>query len=81
MARGRDPRGDVLTVAHLLLTRNLPVLSADRVAEHATWYPVSEVLDGTLQLAYDHGQVLDDSMERAKSRLEYSPLGSVFRGK
>lgn len=67
-------------MAHLLLTRNLPVLSADRVAEHATWYPVSEVLDGTLQLTFDHRQIFDDSMKRAKSRLDYSPLGPVFCG-
>lgn len=78
--RGRDPRGDVLTVAHLLLAPNFPVLSAGSDAEHAAWYPVGQVLGGELQLAFDHGQILADALERARSKLEYSPLGAAFCG-
>ncbi|HET9349639.1 MAG TPA: NUDIX domain-containing protein [Arthrobacter sp.] len=78
--RGRDPRGDVLTVAHLLLAPNFPVLSAGSDAEHAAWYPVGQVLDGELELAFDHGRILADAVERAKSKLEYSPLGAAFCG-
>ena len=78
--RGRDPRGDVLTVAHLLLAPNFPVLSAGSDAEHAAWYPVGQVLGGELQLAFDHGRILADAVERAKSKLEYSPLGAAFCG-
>ncbi|MDP9984483.1 8-oxo-dGTP diphosphatase [Pseudarthrobacter oxydans] len=78
--RGRDPRGDVLTVAHLLLAPNFPVLSAGSDAEHAAWYPVGQVLDGELELAFDHGRMLADAVERAKSKLEYSPLGAAFCG-
>src|SRR5512141_2687899 len=78
--RGRDPRGDVLTVAHLLLAPNFPVLSAGSDAEHAAWYPVAQVLDGELDLAFDHGRILADAVERAKSKLEYSPLGAAFCG-
>ncbi|MEZ2392127.1 NUDIX domain-containing protein [bacterium RCC_150] len=79
--KGRDPRGDVLTVAHLLLAPNFPVLSAGSDAEHAAWYPVNQVLDGELQLAFDHERILADALERAKSKLEYSPLGAAFCGK
>ncbi len=78
--QGRDPRGDVLTVAHLLLAPNFPVLAAGSDAEHAAWYPVGRVLDGDLQLAFDHGRILGDALERAKSKLEYSPLGAAFCG-
>ncbi|QSZ50214.1 NUDIX domain-containing protein [Arthrobacter sp. D5-1] len=78
--RGRDPRGDVLTVAHLLLAPDFPVLSAGSDAEQAAWYPVREVLDGRLELAFDHARILDDALERAKSKLEYSPLGAAFCG-
>ncbi|WP_435521686.1 NUDIX hydrolase [Arthrobacter bambusae] len=76
--KGRDPRGDVLTVAHLLLAPDFPVLSAGSDAEQAAWYPVREVLDGTLELAFDHAHILGDALERAKSKLEYSPLGAMF---
>jgi 8-oxo-dGTP diphosphatase len=78
--RGRDPRGDVLTVAHLLLAPNFPVLAAGSDAEHAAWYPVGQVLDGDLKLAFDHERILGDALERAKSKLEYSPLGAAFCG-
>jgi 8-oxo-dGTP diphosphatase len=78
--RGRDPRGDVLTVAHLLLAPNFPVLSAGSDAEHAAWYPVSRVLDGETELAFDHARILVDAVERARSKLEYSPLGAAFCG-
>ncbi|WP_024818103.1 NUDIX hydrolase [Arthrobacter sp. 31Y] len=76
--KGRDPRGDVLTVAHLLLAPDFPVLSAGSDAEHAAWYPVRDILDGKLELAFDHARILDDALERAKSKLEYSPLGAAF---
>ncbi|MGY3320744.1 NUDIX hydrolase [Arthrobacter sp. TE12232] len=78
--KGRDPRGDVLTVAHLLLAPNFPVLSAGSDAEHAAWYPVSQIQNGELQLAFDHERILGDALERAKSKLEYSPLGAAFCG-
>ena len=78
--KGRDPRGDVLTVAHLLLAPDFPVLAAGSDAEQAAWYPVSQVLDGGLQLAFDHEQIIGDAVERAKSKLEYSPLGAAFCG-
>ncbi|MFF2841361.1 NUDIX domain-containing protein [Paenarthrobacter sp. NPDC057981] len=78
--RGRDPRGDVLTVAHLLLAPDFPVLAAGSDAEQAAWYPVREVLNGQLELAFDHAKILDDALERAKSKLEYSPLGAAFCG-
>jgi 8-oxo-dGTP diphosphatase len=78
--RGRDPRGDILTVAHLLLAPDFPVLSAGSDAEHAAWYPVREVRGGAVQLAFDHDRIMADAVERAKSKLEYSPLGAAFCG-
>ena len=78
--KGRDPRGDVLTVAHLLLAPDFPVLAAGSDAEHAAWYPIRDVVNGQLELAFDHAKILDDALERAKSKLEYSPLGAAFCG-
>lgn len=78
--KGRDPRGDILTVAHLLLAPDFPVLAAGSDAENAAWYPVTKVQSGELELAFDHAKILDDALERAKSKLEYSPLGAAFCG-
>ncbi|MEV7606788.1 NUDIX domain-containing protein [Paenarthrobacter sp. NPDC089322] len=78
--KGRDPRGDVLTVAHLLLAPDFPVLAAGSDAEQAAWYPVRKAQDGGLSLAFDHMRILDDAVERARSKLEYSPLGAAFCG-
>ncbi|WP_077490123.1 NUDIX hydrolase [Sinomonas mesophila] len=78
--KGRDPRGDVLTVAHLLLAPDFPVLVAGSDAEHADWFPVAEALGGTLALAFDHERILRDAVERARSKLEYSPLAAAFCG-
>ena len=78
---GRDPRGDVLAVAHLLLAPDFPVLSAGSDAEMAAWYPVGSVLDEHgIRLAFDHEKILSDGLERARSKLEYSPLAAAFCG-
>ena len=79
-ARGARPARGCAHGAHLLLAPQLPVLSAGSDAEHAAWYPVSQVLDGELRLAFDHERILADALERAKSKLEYSPLGAAFCG-
>lgn len=78
--QGRDPRGDVLTVAHLLLAPNFPVLAAGSDAAGADWYPVQQLLEGELQVAFDHLHIISDAVERARSKLEYSPLGAAFCG-
>lgn len=78
---GRDPRGDVLAVAYLLLAPDLPVLSPGSDAAQAEWHPVRQVLnDPAISLAFDHEQILTDGLERAKSKLEYSPLAAAFCG-
>ena len=76
-APGRDPRSRVVTVAYLALAPDLPVPSAGSDAVEAQWCPVASLLDGGA-LAFDHAAILRDGIERARSKLEYSPLGAAF---
>jgi 8-oxo-dGTP diphosphatase len=72
---GRDPRQHVVTVAYLALAPQLPVPRAGGDAAFASWLPVSAAGPG---LAFDHDLILADGLERARSKLEYTPLATAF---
>ncbi|MEU9113402.1 NUDIX domain-containing protein [Streptomyces sp. NPDC048483] len=84
----RDPRMRVVSVAHLVLAPDLPAPRAGGDAHSARWAPVETLLDqdGThgrdselaAPLAFDHAQILDDGVERARSKIEYSSLATAF---
>jgi 8-oxo-dGTP diphosphatase len=75
---GRDPRGRVVSVAYLALVPDLPWPVAGTDAASAGWVPVAEVLADPRRLAFDHHRILTDSVERARAKLEYSPLATAF---
>jgi 8-oxo-dGTP diphosphatase len=72
---GRDPRLHVVTVAYLALAPELPVPRAGSDAAAASWLPVAGL---TESLAFDHDRILADGLERARAKLEYSPLATAF---
>jgi 8-oxo-dGTP diphosphatase len=74
----RDPRMRVVSVAHLAFAAELPEPSAGTDAAEASWRPVADLLAGPGRLAFDHGQILTDGLERARAKLEYSPLATAF---
>ena len=72
---GRDPRLHVVTVAYLALAPELPVPRAGSDAAAASWLPLAGL---TESLAFDHDRILADGLERARAKLEYTPLATAF---
>lgn len=72
----RDPRARVVSVGYLAFT---PTPEDPPAGGPATRYvPVSEVLDGSVDLAFDHDRIVDDALARARAKLEYRPLATAF---
>jgi 8-oxo-dGTP diphosphatase len=74
----RDPRGRVVTVAYLALAPDLPIPVAGTDARSAQWAPVDPLVAEPGSLAFDHNKILDDGLERARAKLEYTTLATAF---
>lgn len=74
----RDPRMRVVTVAYLALAPNLPAPTAGTDAAAAEWSDVDVLLGTPRRLAFDHHRILTDGVERARAKLEYTPLATAF---
>ncbi|MFF9017872.1 NUDIX domain-containing protein [Streptomyces sp. NPDC014870] len=77
---GRDPRGRVVSVAHLAITPGLPDPVAGTDATDAAWVPAEAVLAGEVTLAFDHRRIAADGIERARTKIEFSALATAFCG-
>jgi 8-oxo-dGTP diphosphatase len=75
-APDRDPRMRVISVAYLVFAPDLPAPRPGAGARSVAWVPVEDVEPE--RLAFDHATVLAAGVERARSKLEYTPLAAAF---
>jgi 8-oxo-dGTP diphosphatase len=74
----RDPRGRVVTVAYLAFAPNLPIPVAGTDARGARWAAIDAATSEAGPIAFDHNKILDDGLERARAKLEYTTLATAF---
>ncbi len=69
---GRDPRGQVVTVAYYALVASGRLsLIAGADAADARWFPMARLP----RLAFDHQRILQYALERLRNKLEYTTVG------
>lgn len=66
----RDPRGRVITIAHLALVRISEVHGGDDAAQ-AEWFPLAAIP----QLAFDHDMILREALKELKQKIHFEPVG------
>ena len=76
----RDPRMNVVTVAYLAVLRDVGSVVAGTDAVAAALIPVSDVLNGKIDLAFDHARIVRDAIERVRVELEVSGVATAFVG-
>jgi 8-oxo-dGTP diphosphatase len=77
---GRDPRMNVVTVAYLSVLREIGAVVGGSDAAAAALLPVSDVLSGKIDLAFDHLQIVRDAIERVRLELEVTGIATAFVG-
>ncbi len=76
----RDPRMNVVTIAYLAVLRDVGTLAAGSDAAAASLLPVSDVLNGKIELAFDHRQIVCDAVDRVRVELEVTGVATAFVG-
>jgi 8-oxo-dGTP diphosphatase len=76
----RDPRMNVVTIGYLAVLRDVGAIVAGTDAADASLVPVSDVLKGRIDLAFDHLRIVRDAVERVRVELEVSGIATAFVG-
>lgn len=76
----RDPRMNVVTVAYLAVLRDVGAVEGGTDAAAAALIPVSAVLGGKVDLAFDHLRIVGDAIERVRTELEVTGIATAFVG-
>jgi 8-oxo-dGTP diphosphatase len=71
---GRDPRGDVLSVAYIAIvpTALAPECAGEKDGAEQDWHPVRRL---PVEMAFDHREVVDYAVRRLRSKVGYSSVG------
>jgi 8-oxo-dGTP diphosphatase len=77
---GRDPRMNVVTVAYVAVLRAVGDVVAGTDAAAAALIPVADVLNGAVELAFDHERIVRDAVERVRVDLELKGIATAFLG-
>jgi len=77
---GRDPRMNVVTVAYLAVLREVHGIAAGTDAAAAALIPVSQALNGKIELAFDHARIVRDAVERVRVDLGLTGIATAFVG-
>jgi 8-oxo-dGTP diphosphatase len=77
---GRDPRMNVVTIGYLAVLREVGALVASTDAASAALVPVSEALNGKIELAFDHAQIVREAVERVRVDLDLTGIATAFVG-
>jgi 8-oxo-dGTP diphosphatase len=72
----RDPRMRVVSVAYLALVPSFLAQKAGEDGYEVALWPVAGIRPGRPMLAFDHGVIIDDAVERAQAKLEYTSLAT-----
>ena len=80
---GRDPRMRVVTVAYWAIAPLSPPSAFDRMpnasgAAYAEFVPLAEIESRRIRLAFDHGRIVADALEWARSSLETTTVARRF---
>jgi 8-oxo-dGTP diphosphatase len=77
---GRDPRMNVVTVAYLAVLPDVGRVVAGSDAASAALVPVADVLEASVELAFDHRRILGDAIERVRVDLDARGVAPAFLG-
>jgi 8-oxo-dGTP diphosphatase len=76
----RDPRMNVVTIAYLAVLRDVGAVVGGSDAAAAALIPASDVLNGKVELAFDHLWIVRDAIERVRVELELTGIATAFVG-